>query len=225
MKGLESIDDPRRFTPFTIITIITMSHNSAAEHGPVRDLGDEFAAAAGEHVTALTVLELEQKLLQLKQQLEKSVNDRFGQIRETAAAHTDLTKSAEERELYRRLLFKAFERVNDNERRFATATLQLATALLAAKTSVAALLAAEQDLAVRSGSLDSRLAAVFQEAAAKKTCQATRKTTRKKTLRRNIYCALPDGTNELVLTANVPRKKRKSVNMKRKSDNAKRGCM
>ena len=208
MKGLESIDDPRRFTPFTIITM-SDTYDSSCKC-LARDLGNEFAAVAGDPITALTVLELEQKLLQLEQQLLKSIDDRFGQIRETAAAHTDLTKSEEELELYRRLLFKAFKRVNDNKRRFVNATLQLETASLAA----------EQALAVRSGSLDLRLASVFQAAAAKKTRQATRKTTRKKT--RNIYGDLPDGTNELVLIANVPRKKRKPDML---ADSTKRGCM
>ena len=215
---MESIDDPRRFTPFTIITM-SDTYDSSCKC-LARDLGNEFAAVAGEPITALTVLELEQKLLQLEQQLLKSIDDRFGQIRETAAAHTDLTKSEEELELYLRLLFNAFERVNDNKRRLMNVTLQLATASLAAKTSAAVLLAAEQALAVRSGSLDLLLASVFQAAAAKKTRQATRKTTRKKT--RNIYGDLPDGTNELVLIANVPRKKRKPDML---ADSTKRGCM
>ena len=199
-----------------------MSYNSAAGQFPVHNLASAFAKAAGEHVPDPTVCELEQLLFRLEQQLLKSIADRFGQIRETAAAHNDRTKSAEELELYRRLLFKAFERVNDNERRVANAKLQL--------------------LIMRSKLLDARLASVFQAAAAKNTCQATRKTTRKtthkNTLRRNIYCALPDGTNELVLTVKVPRNtKRKSANMsdntERKSANmsdnternTKRGCM
>ena len=224
MKGLESIDDPRLFTPFTIITIITMSDTGNSSIKCIaRGLFSELAEAAGEPITALTVHELEQLLFRLEQQFKKSVNDRLGQIRETAAAHTDPTKSEEELKRYRQLLFNAFERVNDNTTRVTNVKSQLAATLLAAKTSAAALLAAEQELAVRSGSLDSRLLAVFQAAAAKKKLQSSRTNTL------NIYGDLPDGTNELVLTANVPRKKRKSANTKRKSTNTKRntkrGCM
>lgn len=183
-----------------------------------RNLNDEFAEAAGDELRELTVHELEQLLFRLEHQLEKSIADRFGQIRATMAAHTDPTKSEEELTRYREFLFDAVTRVRDNESRVIATKLQLAKQKLAA---------AEQALAVRSTLLESRLAAVFQ-AAATTAAKATRRVVCKKQRKVSIYGVLPNGTKELVLTAKVQRPKRKCGALSASAANTtgtKRGCM